>query len=130
MNGKVEFVLDSSALLALLFGETGEQFVHSVLYRSAVGAVNYGEVLSKLVQKGAEPVDAARMIRGLKLTVLAFDEQLALEGGDLAHLGWTHGLSFADRACLTLARHCGVPAVTADLAWRIADLPVEVHFIR
>ena len=130
MKSGIDFVLDSSALLALFFREAGEEFVRSVLYRSAVGAVNYSEVLSKLIQKGADPRLATGMLRDLQLSVLPFDEQLALEGADLASFAWTHGLSFADRACLALARRCGVPAVTADLAWKIPALPVDLHFIR
>ena len=130
MNSKIEFVLDSSALLALFFREPGEQFVHSVLSRSAVGAVNYSEVLSKLIQKGAPPQEADAAVGALGLTVLPFDETLARAGADLSALGWTHGLSFADRACLALARQCRVPAVTADRGWKIAGLPVKVHCIR
>lgn len=123
-------MLDASALLALIFGEHGETFVHSVLYRSGIGAVNYSEVLSKLIQKGAPPALAVEQVRDLNLTVLPFDEQLAREGADLAPLAWQHGPSFAGRACLTLARHHRAPAVTADPGWKIRRLPVEVRFIR
>jgi len=130
VNSKIEFVLDSSALLALFFREPGEQFVHSVLARSAIGAVNYSEVLSKLIQKGASPEEAAATVGALQLTVLPFDETLAREGVDLAALAWTHGLSFADRACLALARHCRAPAVTADRGWKIPGLAVKVHCVR
>jgi len=130
VSSKIEFVLDASALLALIFGEPGETFVHSVLNRSGISAVNYSEVLSKLIQKGAPPEAAARQLRDLSLMVVPFDEPLAREGADLAPLAWRHGLSFADRACLTLARHVKAPAVTADQRWRIAGLRVEVRLLR
>lgn len=40
------------------------------------------------------------------------------------------GLSLADRACLALARHHGVPALTADRAWCDVDAGVEVLIVR
>ena len=130
MNSNAEFVLDASALLALFFDETGAAFVHSVLYRSALSAVNYSEVLAKLIQEGAPPKDASRTLHDLNLDVRPFDEDLALAGADLTPLAWTHGLSFADRACLTLARHLRVAAVTADTRWRISGLGIKVRWIR
>jgi hypothetical protein len=33
---------------------------------------------------------------------------------DLCHLAWTNGISFAERACLTLARHLNLAAMTAN----------------
>lgn len=74
MTPGIEFVLDASALLALLFGEPCAEFVQSVLYRSAVSAVNLNEVLVKLIEKGLAPIPAGEMIQALGLTILPFDE--------------------------------------------------------
>lgn len=130
MNSKIEFVLDASALLALLQGEPGAEVVGSMLEESAIGAVNYSEVLSRLIRRGVDPERAAEVIGSLRVPVLPFDQELARQGSDLARYGWTHGLSLADRACLALARQYNVPAVTADAAWEIPGLPVEVRLIR
>lgn len=130
MNGRTEFILDSSALLALIFGETGDTLVRSMLSRAAIGAVNYAEVIYKLIQKGAEPQEACELIDALRLPVIAFDAALAAEGADLASKAGAHGLSLGDRACLTLARHYGVPAITADQVWKTAGFPVKVRLIR
>jgi len=130
VNSRIEFVLDSSALLALLRGEPGGDSVRSVLETSVIGAVNYSEVLTKMIRKGTPASLASQMLQAVRLAVVPFDQPLALEGADLAAYGWTHGLSLADRACLTLARHHQVPAVTADRRWKIRGLPVKVRFIR
>jgi len=45
---------------------------------------------------------------------------------------WTRArsVSLADRACLALASRLGLPALTADRAWQVLDLGVEVRLIR
>lgn len=40
------------------------------------------------------------------------------------------GLSLADRACLTLAKRLGVPALTTDRAWADADTGAEIQLVR
>ena len=126
----VEFVLDASALLAVVLGEPGGDVAWSLSGRSVVGAVNYSEALTKLIRRTGDPRESVAKLAVLRLDVVPFDEQLAWEGTDLAPYAWTHGLSTGDRACLTLARQLGVPAVTADHAWDIPGLPVQVRFIR
>jgi ribonuclease VapC len=39
-------------------------------------------------------------------------------------------LSLADRACLALAQHEGLPAVTADRKWAQVDIGVDIRLIR
>ena len=46
-----EFVLDSSAVLALLFQESGMERVEQILDLSIMGRVNEIEVLTKLMEK-------------------------------------------------------------------------------
>lgn len=126
----VSHVLDASALLAMTFEEPGAELVRSLMDGSAVGAVQVGEALSKMIKKGFSLDEARAAVCRLQMLVFPFDADLALDGADLAHYGWTHGLSFGDRACLALARKLGVPAVTADARWVIPGLPVEVRLIR
>ncbi len=130
MNSRIELILDSSALLALLLGEPGEDSVRAALDKAAIGAVNLAEVAAKLVLRGALPAKVQEMLSGLKLTVLPFDERAALENADFVPLARTHGLSLGDRACLCLSRSLGVPALTCDRRWQIEGLDVEVRFLR
>jgi hypothetical protein len=47
-------VLDASALLCLLFGETGSDRVERVLPDAFISAANLAEVISKLVDRGLD----------------------------------------------------------------------------
>jgi PIN domain nuclease of toxin-antitoxin system len=127
---RVECVLDSSAVLALVFAEEGHAVVEPLLPVAALSAVNAAEVLAKLQRLGASPADAAKAVDDLQLAVLPFTLDDARLAARLEPLTRTRGLSLGDRACLALAQRCGVPAVTADRHWRIPRLPVKVRCIR
>ena len=128
MNFK--YLLDSSALLAYLHRERGADIVAKILDESAITTVNLSEVLTKLVLGGVTAQQAQDTVRSLEVTVLPFDESLAMEGADLCGLARSHGLSLGDRACLAAARRRKVTAVTTDQAWKIAGLNVNVRVIR
>jgi PIN domain nuclease of toxin-antitoxin system len=125
------FVLDSSALLALLFVEPGWETAAASLGRCALSSLNYSEVIGKLVQRGEELPEAIRIADELELSVIAWDADLAREAADLSALAWTHGLSLGDRACLATARHLRRPVLTAERNWRrLPDLGIEIRVIR
>jgi PIN domain nuclease of toxin-antitoxin system len=123
-------VLDSSALIALVRRERGWEKVDAALDRSVICAVNLAESLTKLVHKGGNPRLAERLLRDLELEVLPFDEELAWASRDLCPLAWTHGISFADRACMALARHLRLPALTGDAKWKEIDSGAHVTLFR
>ncbi|MGH6902011.1 MAG: hypothetical protein ACREIR_04660 [Geminicoccaceae bacterium] len=50
-----DFVLDASALLALVHGESGAERVRSVLRRAAISAINLAEVVGRLSGRGGGP---------------------------------------------------------------------------
>jgi PIN domain nuclease of toxin-antitoxin system len=124
------YVLDSSALIALVRRERGWERVNAALDRSIICAVNLAESLTKLVHKGGEPRLTERLLRDLELEIVPFDEELAWASRDLCPLAWTHGISFADRACLALARRLRLCALTSDARWKALDLGIEVAFFR
>jgi ribonuclease VapC len=125
-----QYVLDSSALIALIRREPGWETVDRVLDRSVLCAVNLTETITKLIRKGADPALTERYLRGLELEVLPWDETLAWESRDLAPLAWTHGISLADRACLGLARQLGLSAMTSDATWKHLGLRTRVTLFR
>lgn len=125
-----EYVLDSSAVIALVRRERGWEKVRGALEHAVISAVNVTETLTKLIHKGGEPRLVERYLRGLGLEVVPWDEDLAWESRDLCPLAWTHGISFADRACLAVARHCGLAAMTGDAAWKKLDAGVKVVMFR
>ena len=117
-----EVVLDASALLAMLKGESGAAKVAGAIAGARVSAVNYAEVVGHFVHAGmpAPAIDA--MLDPLPMTIVPVDKVLAQLAGRLRAVTAKAGLSLGDRVCLALARRDGLPAWTADLDWKkVAD---------
>jgi PIN domain nuclease of toxin-antitoxin system len=127
---QAQYVLDSSALIALVRGEPGSETVRAAMGASVVCAVNLTETMAKLIRAGGEPRLVERYLRGLQLEIMPWGEELAWESRDLCPLAWTHGISFLDRACLALARHLRLAALTSDAAWKKLDAGVQVVLFR
>ena len=127
-------VLDASALLALLNGETGAERVAAALRAgSFMSAVNYSEVVAKLDEAGMPAAEIRAALEPLELNVVSFDRGLAYRAGGLRSATRTLGLSLGDRACLALAQFDALPALTAERSWAKLDtaaLSVAVEVIR
>lgn len=123
-------VLDSSALLALLFDEPGASEVRRALRGSLMSTVNLAEVVSKLLDRGVPAELGRKAVDRLPVKIEPFDAETALDAGLLREATRHIGLSLADRACLSLAKRLNLPAMTADRIWAGASLGVEVHLIR
>lgn len=136
MNSRLPVaVLDASALLALLNDEAGAGRVQHVVRAGAlISAVNWAEVLTRLVQTGGDPVTAAA--RALPsgdagmLSLVPYDEEQARETARLWIKTQSLGLSLADRAALALGRLRGLPVLTSDRAWRSLHLSIRIEVIR
>ncbi len=128
-------VLDASALLAYLNDEPGADVVEKALAAgSAIGTVNWAEVLSKAMETGIAPETLAtelekRGILGNTLDVLPLTIEDSMEIARLRPLTKSCGLSLGDRACLALGKRLRIPILTADRIW--AEVPgVHVTVIR
>ncbi len=130
MNSKIECVLDSSAVLALLSLEVGYQRVAELLDRSVISSVNLAETINKLAQK-ASADEVRQLLRPLELQIEDWSEDLAYRSAEFTRFNKSHGLSLGDRACLTLAKHLRATAVTSDRTWRrIPSLGVPIMIFR
>lgn len=110
-------MLDSSAVLAVLFNEPGADAVKSALPGALLSTVNLAEVITKLGEKGL-PTDAARAaIEVLGAEIIDFEFDQACLTGELRTVTRSAGLSLGDRACLALSRKKNLPAITADHVW-------------
>ena len=124
-------VLDASAVLAVISEERGADNVIQALRRGAVmSAVNYAEVISKLVERGLRRESARATVLNIGIQILDFDIELADRVGELRPQTKSYGLSLADRACLALAERQGLPALTGDRKWSQFDLGIEVRIFR
>jgi PIN domain nuclease of toxin-antitoxin system len=125
-----DYVVDASALLALLNDEPGAGLVRRLIKRSAIGAVNLSEVASKLGMKDVPYREVVDILDGLRLDVVPFDRDMAFRAARLRPLTRSAGLSLGDCACLALAAKLRATAVTADRNWTTIDVGIKVRTIR
>ena len=132
VNELARALLDASATLALIHDEPGADAVRDALRNgAAMSAVNVAEVAARLHQQGWLAEEVAAGVRALRIEVLPFDAGTALRSGALRPVTAPFGLGLGDRSCLATAAALGVPALTADRAWRELRIPgVEVRCIR
>jgi PIN domain nuclease of toxin-antitoxin system len=125
-----KYVLDASSVLALLNQESGKDRVEAILAESVINAVNYCEVLGKLIDAGLSEEDAQESADLLGIEVVNFDADLARLAAALRPMTKKMGLSLGDRSCLALglARHNTV--VTAERAWAKLKIGVKIDLIR
>ena len=125
------YVLDASALLALLNQEQGSERVASCIANGAViSTVNLSEVVAKLSDAGVPEEVIREALSVLGIVIVDFDTVLAYDAGLLRPLTRQVGLSLGDRACFALARRFELPAVTTDKVWETLSLGVVVQLIR
>jgi len=128
---RVEYVLDSSALIAVVSLEAGHVRVRELLDRSVISAVNLAETVNKLALKTSSAEAARQYLLPLELNVEDWSEDLAYQSAEFTPFIKSHGLSLGDRACLTLAKRLHATAVTSDRAWRrVPSLGVRVMIFR
>jgi len=124
------FVLDASAVLAMLHRETGAETVQAAVDQGAISTVNWSEVYQRSLDRG---IDVARLradIEALGLEIVPFTVDDAERAAEFRSATRHIGLSLGDRACLALARRLVLPALTADRSWIDLDLGVDVQTIR
>lgn len=126
----IKYVLDASCLLALINEENGSDIVQKALPGSVISAVNVSEVVTVLTRIGIPHEKIYSIINNLVHAVIPFDEDQAYIAGHLYAKAQTKGLSFGDRACLSLGKAKNMPVLTADRPWSEVDCGVDVQLIR
>jgi ribonuclease VapC len=126
-----QFVLDTSAVLALLNHEKGWELVEqAITVGAAISTVNVAEVVSKLSDTAMPETAIGQVLDLLGLELVDFNQSLAYQTGLLRPYTKQLGLSLGDRACLALAGFRHLPALTADRAWRQLELDITIQLIR
>ena len=133
MSGAAGLVIDTSALVAPIFGEPGAEVVSAVLAGSVpvlLSAVNFAEAAAVLARRhGVPPAEARADILMLGVEIVPFSAEEAACAAPLlaAHRGV---LSLGDAACLATAMLRGAQVLTADRAWAELGLEVEIRLVR
>jgi ribonuclease VapC len=123
-------VLDTSALLALCFGESGAKAAIERGQDGILSAVSYSEAIAKSLDSHV-PIETVRhALAGLKLAIMPFDEAHAVAAASFRPGTRTLDVSFADRACLGTAALANLPVLTADRKWAKIKCDLEIIFIR
>jgi PIN domain nuclease of toxin-antitoxin system len=122
------FVLDASAVLALLQGEAGADQVEPMLDGALMSCVNLAEVLQKAEQHDVDSEGLEHDLEALGIDFRGFEAPDAR--GTVARWIAGTGLSLGDRACLALAATVGGTAVTTERGWIEATNDVSVTAIR
>jgi ribonuclease VapC len=123
-------VLDASALLVMLLKEPGHEKVAQRVPQSLISAVNFSEVLARLVREGLSPDEASPRLTELGLTVISFDQTQATIAASIREHARASGLGLADCCCLALALTEGLPVLTADRIWATLGLFVPIELVR
>lgn len=122
-------VLDASVLIAIAKGERYDSALLPVIDGGSMSAVNFAEVITRLIDLGVDPVSqrvqAAFSLLG---AIEPFTEVQARLAGELRRLG--QHVSLGDRACMALAIDTGADLYTADREWAGYPIGARVHLIR
>ena len=129
-KAKTRYVLDASAMLAVLQLEPGGDVVADAIENAVMSAVNLSEVIAALSRKGMPVSDASRALRIFQLQIEPFDEHAGYAAAALLRPTSPYGLSLGDRACLALGQRLNFPIMTGDKAWAKLDLGIELKMIR
>lgn len=125
----IKYLLDASALLALLRVEPGADIVEGLFQECAINSANLTEVFTKLIQLGWTPDSVREHVAQLKIPVLPVTQAEADTSADLASLAWQKGISLGDRLCLATCITHNLIALTTESRWP-DDAGVSIQRIR
>lgn len=124
------FVIDASAVLAILQGEAGARTAAELAREALFSTVNFAEVLAKASDRGIEVDATVALIADLGLVIAPFDHEQAVAAARLRAPTRYRDGSQADRACLALAQVRGLPVLTGDRDWAALDLGIATRLFR
>ena len=121
-------VLDTSAVLAMIYGDEGADKARDFSDPGSISRVNVAEVLTDLVRTGyGSAAEAWEVVATLQLRVRSIYDDHVLRVAELKRI---KGLSLGDCFCIALGEAIAEPLITSDQQWATLDLSVPVHLIR
>ena len=122
-------VFDTSAILAVIFDESGGNIVLPLLRDGLVSSVNMAEAHTILLLRGSGPGFAWSRLLAFGFEICPFSEKQARTAAELVGITRRYGLSLGDRACLALALERKATVYTTDTAWKNLSLGVDIEVI-
>ena len=114
-----KYVLDASAVIALLKNEPGAKKIEHILPEAYISAVNVAEIVAVLTSRLNRPKEEIEyLIKNILGNIVPFTDTQAIICGTLIEQTKSLGLSLGDRACLTLGMDLGATTYTTDQAWK------------
>jgi PIN domain nuclease of toxin-antitoxin system len=130
----VKIIIDTSAIIALINKEKGFEIAEKHISEAAISSVNFSEVITvvnrELFTTKEERQEGLKLIKDMLINIVEFDEEQAIIAANFNSEAKKYGLSLGDRACLALAKHKKLPALTADKTWEKLNLGVKIKLIR
>ncbi|GBD39835.1 hypothetical protein HRbin37_02121 [bacterium HR37] len=125
-----KLVIDASALLAVLLGKEPAKEIEKLIPSSVISSVNFSEVVTKLTDIDMPESKIREVLESLPIEVYPFNKKQAYIAGLLRPLTKSKGLSFGDRACLSLGMLLKAPVVTMDRVWKNLNIGIEIRVLR
>lgn len=123
-------VLDSSAVLAVIFNEPGGEKIVDLLQGGLLSTVSLAEIHTRLLLDGRPADFAWNRILSMGFEVCFFDDEQARLAAEMIGKTRPFGLSLGDRACLALAIQRKAKVYTTDRVWKNFALGIDVEVIR
>lgn len=123
-------LLDTSVLIAFIFGEAHDVNEDTVLAGGAISSVNLAETISVMQQKGGTETEIQDTLRELNLDVVPFNEAMAEAAGKLIPAARTFNIGLGDCACIATGIVLRLPIWTADRDWLKLDVPADIKLVR
>jgi ribonuclease VapC len=110
--------------------EPGADIVRASIVGALMSAVNYSEVMKKTIERNVSTTNLHALIESASIEIVPFEKALAEASAAIYPETKAHGMSFADRACLTLGIQRKLIVLTSERKMHIKSLPVTVKLIR
>ena len=125
-----KFVLDASAVTAVLRCEHGHESVIPHLPGSLISSVNLAEVFCTARSFGSLPEMDERAIQMLQIKIVPFDAEQAKMVANIHIQTIGSSIGIADFACMALALLHKLPILTGNQELQNCDVGVDVQLFR
>lgn len=127
-------VLDTSALLAYIKGESGAEAIENIIDTCVMSAINITEAIIVLGRNNPSQLEYYQMaVSELVDHKYETDSKLMIIASEISvKYREKHNLSLGDCYCLALGKYLNLPIYTGDKIWHGLEkkLAIELKFIR